>query len=280
MSKTRAELRVLLAREVGRYFAGTATGGSTTTLIDTGGLARWTETDALKGGYVLITAAGGAAPEGQSRRIKSFNATAQTITVDVAFTAAPESGDSYELYLAPLALESWNDCINAPIRGMWPEVWEMAIQELTPTGATNYTLSSSAEGVFKVEVSTTGAWAGRQGVAMPRSLWTVQGAPGSFGLYLLRPVPASNDLKIRVSYKKRYAELASDSASTVLDPACILAGARAAWHEMMANSGRGQADQAAHLQLMNHWQQVAAGQKEQLARELLGLIPDMGGKKT
>lgn len=285
MSKTRAELRATLAREVGRYFAGTATGGSTTTLIDTGGLVRWTETDALKGSYVLITAAGAAAPEGESRRIKSFNATTQTITVDVAFSAAVESGDSYELYLAPLTLNQWNDCINRAIRDAWPELYEVKHYNTDAFLGWSWMdvsfTTTGIEEIIKIVYRTDACYPGQGAQVIPRSHYTVEGAPGStLTIRWNFEIPTAFQGNISVLGKKRIPELATDSAATTLDPGYLLAASLAAWHGMMANTGRGQADQSAHLQLMNHWQQRAEMLKQNLSPQLEGArLPVTEGKR-
>lgn len=285
MGESRASLRVRLARSVGRYFAGTATGGTTATLIDTGGLVRWTETDALKGAYLLIVAAGGAAPEGQSRRIKTFNSTSQTITVDVAFSAAPEAGDSYALYMAPLTLDEWDDCINEAIRGAWPTLYEAKYYNAgnyLGWGQVNVPFSTTGiEEIFKVTFGMQSCYLGQDVQEIPRSRYTVAGAPGGdLTIYWNFQVPTAYQGGISVYGKKRIPELATDSAATTLDPAYLLAAARAEWYQRMADAARGQASAAAYLQLMNHWQQRADTIRQALAPQLEGArLPVVEGKR-
>lgn len=80
----------------------TATGGSASTIVDTG-LADLTEDDGGIQGYVkIVTDQGGAgdAPEGEVRRIKNgipgYTASSTQITVSFDFTAGVASGDIYE----------------------------------------------------------------------------------------------------------------------------------------------------------------------------------------
>jgi hypothetical protein len=83
--------------ELGVAKTGTATGGTTTTCIDTNGL-RLAENDYFNEGtlFVLRDSAGaGAAPEKQYSKIKDFTQTSKTIEVYDAFTAAVASGDKY-----------------------------------------------------------------------------------------------------------------------------------------------------------------------------------------
>jgi hypothetical protein len=82
---------------LGTAKTGKATGGTTTTLIDTNAL-RLTENDYFNEGTLLILkdqAGAGAAPEKEFSRIKDFAQTNKTITVYDAFTVAPGSGDTY-----------------------------------------------------------------------------------------------------------------------------------------------------------------------------------------
>lgn len=72
--------------------AGTATGGSTTTIVDSG--APWTS-NSEQGKYVRINDAGDASIEGVIRQIASNTTT--TLTLDQALPAAAASGDTFEI---------------------------------------------------------------------------------------------------------------------------------------------------------------------------------------
>jgi hypothetical protein len=83
--------------ELGTAKTGTATGGTTTTLIDTNAL-RLVESDYFNEGTLFILkdqGGSGAAPEGEFSKVKDFAQTSKTITVYDAFTVAPASGDTY-----------------------------------------------------------------------------------------------------------------------------------------------------------------------------------------
>ena len=83
--------------ELGTGRTGKATGGSTSTVIDTVGL-RLTENDYYNEGtvFILRDAGGeGAAPEKEFSKVKDFAQTSKTITVYDDFTESPVSGDSY-----------------------------------------------------------------------------------------------------------------------------------------------------------------------------------------
>jgi hypothetical protein len=83
--------------ELGTAKTGLATGGTTTTLIDTDAL-RLVENDYFNEGTLFILkdqAGAGGAPEGEFSKIKDFTQTSKTVTVYDAFTVAPASGDTY-----------------------------------------------------------------------------------------------------------------------------------------------------------------------------------------
>ena len=114
---TQARLREMLARGIGYYFSGTATGGSTTTVADTSADGFDARDDSETAGkWAHITAAGSAAPEFETRRVSSVSTT--TATVDTAYSAAPASGDTYELL--PYHTLDLDDAIQQAIRTVYP----------------------------------------------------------------------------------------------------------------------------------------------------------------
>lgn len=101
---TRAAFLKRFLRETGLGDYGTATGGSTTTIVDTGKLksTQYADKD-WEGGWARISKDGGgaqAAPEGEISPITTYAPSTGTITVDPAITAAA-SGDEYELWKFP-----------------------------------------------------------------------------------------------------------------------------------------------------------------------------------
>lgn len=96
MTYTLFDLTYRAARETGLVSESPATGGSTTTLIDTVMLTQgndyWNECPL----WILKDAGGaGAAPEGELRRVSDFVLLTNTLTVDTAFSAAVAAGDRY-----------------------------------------------------------------------------------------------------------------------------------------------------------------------------------------
>lgn len=270
MSKTLEQLRTELAQAVARHFEGTATGGTTTTLIDTGGLARWTADDALKGALLYIsTTTDSLAPQGESRRIEAYDESTSTITVSVAFSAAPASGDTYEIFLAPLTLDQWDGAINDAIRDAWPELFIPAIEEVTPTGALSYDLNAATDRVLGAELVFASALAGYPGEDLLQ--WYTVGEAGDITLMLSRPVPSSSDMTIRCLVGLRFDELTAGQSS-VLDMQYIIDAARSRLYQRLADASR-QSDRGTYLQLMAHWQGKGEQRLQRLASILWGEAP-------
>ena len=273
MSKLLEVLRADLARSMGRFFTGTAdTNAVTTSIVDAEGLARYTETDALKGALAYIRTAGGAAPEDEARWISAFTPGADTITVDTAFGAAVTLNDIYEVYRGPLSKEQWDEAINLAIREAWPEVYEQAEQEVVSTGATEYALANTVEDVIQVNIVGTALsdYADLPMQTLPRHLWTTSGVVGASLKLQLMPYVDAVSKTLQVIHKTRFAELAKAEATT-LDWIYIKRAGKAHAYEMLAGEAGTQASAGQYLQLMNHWGQRAEQRKMALGKMLLGM---------
>jgi len=102
MTKTRAELRDLIRQQLGDEvrISGTATGGSKTTVADTAALTQ--ADDYWNGRKIFITATtDGLAPQGEGRKIADFVNSSKTAILEMAFSAAVEAGDSYQIAIWP-----------------------------------------------------------------------------------------------------------------------------------------------------------------------------------
>lgn len=93
MSTTLLLARAEIAARAAEFLASTATGGSTTTIVDSPNLndtdGYWAETT------VLVTSG---TNSGSQRRVQTFTSSTATLTLYSAFTAAVASGVTYELY--------------------------------------------------------------------------------------------------------------------------------------------------------------------------------------
>jgi len=106
------DLTYRVAALLGAVIEGTATGGSTTTTIDT---ARIEADDSWNGGTLWVVSAGGTAPEGEYAVISDFVSTTHTIT-HTALTAAIAAGDSYAISKKRFPLWLLKQKINAVVR--------------------------------------------------------------------------------------------------------------------------------------------------------------------
>jgi hypothetical protein len=90
-----------------------ATGGSTTTIVDT--TSQYTADDSLIGGTALIvrdSAGASAAPEGEFQRISDYVASTTTFTVGTAFSSAVAAGDSILLATPRIRLPQMRQAVN------------------------------------------------------------------------------------------------------------------------------------------------------------------------
>lgn len=272
MAKHIQDLRRDLARDVGRFLEGVAdTGGGAGTMVDADGLAGlFTEPDALVGGMIYIRAAAGAAPETEWSWVTSYAGTGGTVEVDPVFSAAVDSGDQYEIYLAPMALPQWDKAINEAIEEAWPQVYEIRVWEEPAADVDRYLLPDDVEAVIAVEVGMVGQYAGYPAQTMPRSLWHTVGTPGEELFLILQRTVPSEGRELRISYKHRYAEIADESVGyeTELDYPYLLAAGKRNVYEMLAAEGD-QTDVRRMLQLMVQWGEQAQKRKNHLEAMLL-----------
>jgi hypothetical protein len=95
MSVTLATARAEVAKRAQEFLAGTATGGSTTTLADSNFL---THQDNYWNESIVLVAASGSANDGLQRRVQTFTSSTATLTMYSAFPASVASGADYQLY--------------------------------------------------------------------------------------------------------------------------------------------------------------------------------------
>lgn len=106
--------------ELGQLQVSTATGGSTTTIVDTKLVGNGRNDDWNDGTVILITDAGGAgaAPEGEFKRVSDYVDSTGTLTMESAMTVAPASGDVYGLISAYYPMRNMIENINLALRSL------------------------------------------------------------------------------------------------------------------------------------------------------------------
>jgi hypothetical protein len=274
-AKTLADLRAKLAQDLGkRYHRGTATASSLIDVVDIYGLKHWATNDVLKNGqvYILANTHPGLAPENEARRITGYTAANFAIHAEYAFTSAIEVGDTYELFLSPLGINAWSECINTAIRMAYPDLWERQVYSLTMSDLWGYNLSALTEcmAIESVFARPQGDMEGDPGQRLVEHRdYEIVGTPSSaLWLHLLRKVPTQPGV-IRIYYKSAYPELATYTSTTSLDVQYIILQAKAAWYSMMADESRGETSYAGYLQEMIYAQEQANQRKMALAQALL-----------
>jgi hypothetical protein len=129
-----------VVRELGVARQGTATSGSTTTLIDTG---RSEVDDAFNGGTVwIISDAGGAsaAPEGEWATISDWVNSTGTATIST-LTASVGDGDVYVIATARYPLDVLISAINSELIKYWVPRWDKTSLDVI-ADQSEYTLPS------------------------------------------------------------------------------------------------------------------------------------------
>lgn len=115
-----ARHRLMDKLDAGQFpIRGTATGGSTTTVVDSGASLSGATADSFDHYWVKIsTTTDGLAPQGEIRQISEGGYSAGTFTVPTAFSAAVQSGDTYEIHRGFHPSEMDN-ALNMMSRNLW-----------------------------------------------------------------------------------------------------------------------------------------------------------------
>jgi hypothetical protein len=115
----------------GFYFRGTATGGTPTTLIDTG-ISDHSDDELVQGTIILTRDAGGlsASPEGKVGVITAYDSTSRTITFTPTFTDAPAAGDDYMVVYSSYPLNELYKQANLALR----DIGKIALWDTSITG--------------------------------------------------------------------------------------------------------------------------------------------------
>lgn len=137
------DITYMVARELGVIREGVATGGSTTTIIDTTNLLDKLNDDHFNQGTAWIIqdqAGAGAAPEGEYAKISDFVKATGTITMG-AVTVAVAAGDRYAAATAEYTLDTLIAYINAALAHILVRTEDVTLT--TASAQTEYTLPSA-----------------------------------------------------------------------------------------------------------------------------------------
>ena len=117
---TLSELLQKSYQSLGQANYSKATGGTTTTIVDTTQASAWTNNQWKNGAAFIVRDAGGAnaAPELEFNRISAYDNATTTFTVDTAFTSAPASGDTYMFVDSTFPLRLMIELANSGLRSL------------------------------------------------------------------------------------------------------------------------------------------------------------------
>lgn len=206
-------------RELGDSTEVVATGGSTTTVIDTKLAGILDDDDALTNGamFVIYDAGGaGAAPQGEYSRITTYDSATQTVTFP-AITTAIAAGDVVQLVRGVYPLQTMIELANDAMR----EIGEIPLSFTLTTvdGQTEYTFADEYRRVnpTRVQAEINDRW---QDVSFYYQVPALPGADGTLVLPLM-----SGGLTVRVWYKAPHPRLSvfNSPVDEAVDPDLAIA---------------------------------------------------------
>jgi len=218
-------------KELGQLTVSKATGGSTTTVVDTTILNRYADDAMKEGAMFVVRDAGGAnaAPEGQFQRISAYVDSTTTFTVDTALTVAVASGDTYGWASPRYPLQTMIEMANDALRGLGDVSLIDTTTLDTAAAQTEYTASVAWKRArpYRVDIQTILNDSNDNRWIETKAWEWIPAAAGSTGLLVFNFQPiASRD--IRVWYKGPHGLLNaySDVVNEAIDPElAVIAGA-------------------------------------------------------
>lgn len=219
----------------------TATGGSTTTIVDSkliDYLGDSNEDDILNGGTViLIKDAGGAsaAPEGEIRYIDDYTSATGTITF-TAMTAAPAAGDTYMLVSRDFPLYDMLEVVNDALAYLGQVAPTPDTSLTTVVSQTEYTLPIAMQGAQLLNVTYQDSGNDRN---IPIDGWYVKPATaGSTGVLVIPDIGAAETLEVTYLAAHPKVSVYSDYISKAVYPdVAVRSFVAHAWEWLNHNSG-------------------------------------------
>jgi len=265
MATARSTIRAALSNKLRtRSVSGTCTANTVTTSVcDTG---RDEENDYWNKSW--ITVADTSASTTETREVNDFTtgASGGTGKFDVlqAFSAAPTTGDTYELH-QKFSVDELNDAINSAIQGARGKIFTKNSGTTTSSANTyDYTLSTAATKVYRVELqaSTTAStypyykmlkWRMRDGASTPTLEFDEE---------------LSSGYVIRYYYITEEAELTTDAATTSLPLDYIYDAARSELYEVLASDAKDDNEFRRYMTKADDFEKKAARKRRNYAKQV------------
>lgn len=176
---------------------GAATGGSTTTIVDTVGLADLDDDYFNKGTAYIVQTTDAGAPQGQYRQITDFVSSTKTVTVSPAFSATVGAADIYAVMTSRFPLHTIIQKINEVLTSLPAYPVTDIASLVTVENQRDYTLPAATRRDLRdVQVETGTSATARKYV--PVVNWDIIPATSSAGeiLHLSYDLPAGKILKL------------------------------------------------------------------------------------
>lgn len=219
----------------------TATGGSTTTIVDSkliDYLGDSNEDDILNGGTVILikdTGGAGAAPEGEIRYISDYTSETGTITFE-AMTAAPAASDTYMLVSRDFPLYDMLEVVNDALAYLGQVAPTPDTSLTTVVSQTEYTLPIAMQGAQILDVTYQDSGNDRN---IPVDGWKLKPATaGSTGILVIPDIGASRTLEVTYLATHPKVSAYSDYISKAVYPdVAVRSFVAHAWEWLNHNSG-------------------------------------------
>jgi hypothetical protein len=223
MAFTLSEVLQAMYRYLGQFNVTTATGGSTTTFVDSKQVGLHRDNSWKDGACFVTRDAGGAnaAPEGQFARCSTYVNTSGTFTVDTALTAAVASGDTFGFVSSYYPLYQMIQAVNDGLRnlGDMPLVDTTTLD--TIAGDTEYAAAVAWKRArpYRIDIQgRTGDSADNQWEETTDWEW-VPAAAGSAGRIIFGHYPlGSRDIRVWYHDRHGVVNAYSDVINERLDP--------------------------------------------------------------
>lgn len=223
----------------------TATGGSTTTIVDSTLIEKLgdsNEDDILNGGTVIVIIdAGGAnaAPEGEIRYITDYTAATGTITF-AAMTAAVASGDTYMLVSRDFPLYDMLEVANDALLYLGRVAPTPDVSLTTAANQTEYDLPLALKGAYLLDVQVQGITSdSNNNQWQTLTTWSVKpSSAGSAGLLVIPQMAAGYIIKITYLGLHPRVSVYSDYISEYIHPdVAVRSFVAHAWEWLNQNGG-------------------------------------------